>query len=180
MKNQIVVVEGKNDIVRLKQVFPTLNVVSVNGSAINEDVVNMLIEKSETHEIIICTDPDYPGVKIRHELENKIKDVSHLFIERKIAFSRNRKKIGLEHLNNKQIIELFGNIIKASPKSDSDVDISFLHEYKLIGEANSKEVRTNLSNKLNLGHVNGKTLLNRIKSFNISKEDIINALKEVN
>lgn len=178
MKNQIVVVEGKNDVTRLKQVFPNINVVSVNGSAINNDIVELLKDKQKTHEIIICTDPDYPGLKIRSSLEATLDEVSHVFIERKIAYSKNRKKIGLEHLTNKEIIQAFENVLKKSDESTSDVDLEFLYSVGLVGDSNSKELRNKLSTNLNLGHVNGKTLLNRITNFNVTREMIIESLSK--
>lgn len=176
MKEQIVVVEGKNDVIRLKQVFKDINVVSVNGSAIKEDIVEMLISKQDTHEIIICTDPDYPGLKIRHELETRLTNVSHVFLERHKSFSRNRKKIGLEHLSNADIIEAFNNVLKQTSKTMSDVDLEFLYDAKLVGHENSKANREKIAKELNLGYVNGKTLLSRIKIFNITKDDIRNVL----
>lgn len=177
MVKQIFVVEGKNDVIRLKQVFPTIMIVSVNGSAINDDIVQMLISKKDEYEIVVCTDPDYPGLRIRSELEEKIGKISHVFLDRHKSYSKNKKKIGLEHLSNYEIRKAFSQIIKSVDESTSDVDLDFLYEHKLVGNQDSKKIREDLSLKMNLGYVNGKTLLNRIRSFNIMKEDIVNNLK---
>lgn len=176
MSKQIIVVEGKNDVTRLKQVFPNINVVSVNGSAIDPKIVLMLKEKQSTHEIILCTDPDYPGLKIRSALEAELGTVSHVFIERKIAFSKNKKKIGLEHLNNNEIRDAFSNILKKQEENTNDINLEFLVNVGLIGNDNSKYLRNEVSKILNIGHVNGKTLLSRINNFNIDKDKIIETI----
>ena len=58
----------------------------------------------------------------------------------------------------------------------SDVDLEFLYDAKLVGHENSKANREKIAKELNLGYVNGKTLLSRIKIFNITKDDIRNVL----
>ncbi|VEU79721.1 ribonuclease M5 [Haploplasma axanthum] len=176
MKKQIYVVEGKNDVTRLKQVFPFINVVSVGGSAIDDKIIDMLIEKKDTYDIILCMDPDYPGEKIRKTISSKLGIVSHVFLEREISYSKNKKKIGLEHLSDDDIKEVFKNIIQETKNNDSDITMSFLYEVGLLGKKNSKLLRDDISKKLNIGHVNGKTLYNRLINFSISKEDIVKHL----
>ncbi|MDY0276611.1 MAG: ribonuclease M5 [Acholeplasma sp.] len=177
--NKIFVVEGRNDVTRLKQVFPNLNVVSVNGSAINDDVLEMLIDKSKNHEIVLCMDPDYPGEKIRKTIASKISNVSHIFIEKSVAYSKNKKKIGFEHLSDEEIKKSLENIVKQNTQWESDLTMDFLYEKKLIGHINSRELRNKVSKKLKIGHVNGKTMLNRLKKFNISIKDLAKVLDEL-
>lgn len=177
MKPQIFVVEGRNDVTRLKHVFPDLNVVSVNGSAINEDIINLLKNKVNTHEIVLCMDPDYPGEKIRKTISMELKNVSHIFIDKNIAYSKNKKKIGLEHLNNDEIKKLLKNIVVEKQVSfDNSITLDFLYNNELIGHINSNKKRNELAKKLNIGYVNGKTLLKRLKQFNISQEEVLNNL----
>lgn len=175
---QIFVVEGKNDVSRLKQVFPNINVVSVGGSSINEDVVIYLKSLEKTHEIILCLDPDYPGLRIRSELEQKFNKVSHIFLERSKSFSKNRKKIGLEHLSNEEIINVFNNIYRVKETTGSLV-LADMYDFGLVGEDHSKELREYLSKKMNLGHANAKTMLKRLNERNIQYKEILEVLKEI-
>lgn len=172
---QIFVVEGRNDQIKLNQVYPDLIVVSVNGSEVDKKVLDFLISKQNEYEIVLIMDPDYPGLKIRDELESKLKNVSHVFLERNKSFSKNKKKIGFEHLSNEEIIKVLNNIVKPNYLT-SDVDLNFLYEHHLIGHKNSKEIRNDLAKKLNIGYVNGKTLLKRLNQFNINKSDILKHL----
>lgn len=174
---QIFVVEGKNDVSRLKQVFPNINAVSVGGSSINVETITYLKSLEKTHEIILCLDPDYPGLKIRSELEQTFQVVSHIFLDRKKSFSKNGKKIGLEHLSNQEIIKVFSNVYR---KTDvlGNLTLSDLYSLGLVGEYSSKELRDYLSKELNLGYANAKTMLRRLNERNIDFKTIKEVIKK--
>src|SRR5690554_5558703 len=171
MKSQIFVVEGKNDIAKLKRLYPNINVVGVNGSETNEDTINYLKTINKTHEIILCMDPDYPGKQIRTKLENELENVSHIFFNPKTAKSRNNKKIGLEHIDDDILKLEINNIIKFS-NINNNLQYNDLFELELIGHNNSKEKRLKLTNYLKIDNCNGKRLLNRLNSLGITKDQL--------
>lgn len=178
MKDQIFVVEGKNDVNKLKSIFKDINVISVGGSEVNKDVVNYLKQLKSTHEIIIITDPDYPGKKIRDYLESEIKDVKHIFLERHYSKSKNKKKIGLEHVSKEIIKEKLEEIISFNQNEDLLTNEDLINN-KLIGFENSKNLRYKLTTFLKIDNCNGKRLLKRLNSLNINKEklkEIVNTL----
>lgn len=176
--DQIYVVEGRNDITRLKQLYPNINIVSVNGSAINADIVDMLRAKVATHEIILCMDPDYAGERIRTHLSKELKEVTHIFIKKADAHNYNHTKIGFEHVTDEVLEMAFSKHMKANENSNSDITMNFLYELGLVCSVNSKRLRRQLSDTMNLGHVNGKTLLNRLNSFGITKAEVIVAIEK--
>ncbi|MCD4827654.1 MAG: ribonuclease M5 [Acholeplasmataceae bacterium] len=177
MRPKVFVVEGRNDFSRLKQLYPDIFILTTNGSAILDSTLDALIELDKTHDIILFLDPDYAGERIRKILSKKLKNIFHAFIEQDKAYSKNRKKIGVEHAK-KEDIELALNHIKMTHEiSHSDIDMHFLYESKLIGQKDSKKLRVYLSNELHLGHVNGKTLLDRLIQFNINKKQVLEVLK---
>ena len=49
----------------------------------------------------------------------------------------------------------------------------------LIGEADSKERRERLGNLLAIGYGNGKTFLKKLNSFDITKEEFYDKVKEL-
>lgn len=171
MKRQIYVVEGKNDVAKLKQVFSDINAVSINGSEIDLEVIKYLETLKDTHEIILVLDPDYMGLQIRKSLEQHFPKAKHIFVERKSAFSKNRKKIGLEHLSVDAIKLLFKNIYTKNEYLNN-IKLSDLYELKLIGYENSKNLRKQITDYFNLGYCNGKTLLKRLNESNIKIADI--------
>ena len=146
MKDKVYVVEGIHDEDKLKSVYKDIKTVSVNGSAINEDSINLLKQLSKNHEIVLVLDPDYPGTKIRNELERILGNVTHVFFDKKCAISENGKKIGIEHVEDeiikKTLLFEISNISK-----ESNLTSSFLFSLGVIGNKFSKEKRKILTDR---------------------------------
>jgi len=176
-KPKVYVVEGRNDATRLKQVFKDIKVLSVNGSSVDKDVLKLLERIKNEYEIVLVTDPDYPGEKIRKTISNKIGNVSHIFVEQKQARNKNNTKIGIEHMSDEDLINTFKYKIKNNTIK-SDITIDTLYKQQLIGHTNSKAKRKHLSDKLNIGHVNGKTLLERLNMIGLSKKELISLMND--
>ncbi len=178
MRSQVFVVEGRNDASKLKQIFPNIQVIITNGSAINLDAIQMLEKLDQSHDIILFLDPDHAGERIRRILGNRFKNVFHVFIEQDVSYSKNKKKIGVEHASEEEIKKALSKMQLQQEAHKSDITFAFLHEVKLIGFPNSREKREILSRKLNLGHVNGKSLYQRLILFGIQKNQILEVLSE--
>lgn len=176
MRPKIFVVEGKNDASRLYQILGDVEVVTTNGSEISEETVDLLKELDQTHDMILFLDPDYPGDRIRSKLEKELVHVAHAHILKKDAISKNHKKVGIEHADQKIILEALSHIQYEKQDIKSDVDTSFLYDVGLIGQTYSKKLRDDLSKYMHLGHVNGKTLLHRLKMFGYQQKDVIEVL----
>ncbi len=177
MRPKVFVVEGRNDASRLKQIYPDITIITTNGSAINPDSVEVLKELDHTHDIVLFLDPDHAGERIRRLLGKSLTHVYHAFLAQEVAHSKNGKKIGVEHASTEDIMLALKDMQNVHFDSTSDVTHSFLHDMKLTGNLDSKKLRANLSSVLKIGHVNGKTLYQRLKLFNISKERIVEVLK---
>jgi ribonuclease M5 len=178
MRPKVIVVEGKNDAFKISTIFPEIKVVTTNGSAIDFDAVNLLKKLDETHDIILLTDPDHAGERIRRLLSKSLKHVYHVFIDRDVAISSNGKKVGIEHASEADIRRSLENIKMVSKMSTSDVTHAFLHDRGLTGSKHSQFLRDILSNRLGIGKTNGKSLYQRLHMFDITQEQITEVLSE--
>jgi len=178
MRPQVIVVEGKNDAFRIKSLFKDVLVITTNGSAINIDQLNIIKKLDQTHDIVLFLDPDHAGDRIRRILSKHIKHVYHAFVLQEKAISKTKKKIGVEHIDDETLIESLKMIRKVNLEIKSDMTYDFLFQMGLLGTPFSKEKRKELSNKLNLGSPNGKTLYHRLRMFNINKTDVLEVLSE--
>ena len=61
---EIIVVEGKDDTRRLREVVDADTIETI-GSAINEEILMQIEHAQETRGVIVFTDPDFSGEKIR-------------------------------------------------------------------------------------------------------------------
>ena len=171
MKDKIYVVEGIHDEDKLKSIFKDIKTISVNGSEVSQDSIDLLNKLSKTHEIVLVLDPDHPGAKIRNFLEAELSNVKHVFFDKNDCISKNGKKVGIEHASNEVIKDRLkyeiSNII-----SDSDITYDFLYQMKLIGNDNSKALREKVSKHFHIGITNSKTLLKRLMWLGIKTEEL--------
>ncbi len=178
MRPQVIVVEGKNDAFKISSIFPEIKVVTTNGSAIDRDAVDLLKKLDATHDIILFTDPDHAGERIRRLLSKSLIHVHHVFLNRDLAVSTNGKKVGIEHATEEDIRRSLSNIKMVSKTSESDVTHAFLHDVGLTGAPHSQALRDILSQALKIGRTNGKSLYQRLHMFDIKQETIIEVLRE--
>ncbi len=169
----ILVVEGIHDYNKLKEIFKGL-IITTNGSQISKETLNLLKEYGKDNRVIIFTDPDYPGERIRNKIKEVCPNSIHVFINKRKCISKNNKKVGVEHANIKDIKEALADL-HLSTNNFNYWNLSKLIELDLSSGLQAKERRKYLADKLNIGNPNTKTLINRLNSFNIS----IDKVKEI-
>ena len=60
--NEFIVVEGRDDTERVKTAVEC-DTIETNGSAINQDTLNVIRHAQETRGVIVLTDPDFQVIK---------------------------------------------------------------------------------------------------------------------
>jgi ribonuclease M5 len=172
---KIFVFEGKHDVSRFRQVNQVDEAVYVNGASINSEVTNYLIARSKDTQIVIITDPDSAGNRIRRILSNTISNCVHIYLP--LELSRYKKKIGFEHLPISYIEEILKQEIQEE-NIKGNLTTSDLWDMGLIG-ANSLKKRKYLHSVYNFYSTSTSTLLNRLNILQITKEELENTLKEM-
>lgn len=174
MIKEIIVVEGKDDIAAVKNALDA-EVVATGGFGYNEKFVQSLKTLAESKGIIILTDPDYAGEKIRKDLSNNIKNCKHAFLPQGKALKKG--DIGVENATKEDIIQA---IKKARPviiEKRVEFTKEDLVQLGLNGGPNSKRKREQLGNYLGIGYCNSKQFLNRLNNFGITREELIEAME---
>ena len=175
---EIIVVEGRDDITAIKRVVDA-HIIALNGfSALSKKTINKMVELSQNNDLILFTDPDFAGKKIRDTLKRYIPNIKHAFVSQKDATKNNN--IGVENANDEAILEALKNVITANQNIENRFDISDLIDNGLVSGSNAKERRIMLGNILKIGYYNAKQLLKALNSFNISREQFEEAVKKIN
>ena len=175
---EIIVVEGRDDITAIKRVVDA-HIIALNGfSALSKKTINKMVELSQNNDLILFTDPDFAGKKIRDTLKRYIPNIKHAFVSRKNA-TRN-DNIGVENANDEAILDALKNVITANQDIENRFDISDLIDNGLVSGSNAKERRIMLGDLLKIGYYNAKQLLKALNSFNISREQFEEAVKKIN
>ena len=168
MKNKIdgiLVVEGKSDVGYLSSFIDALFFIT-NGSDINEEKLDFLSRASKVNNIIILTDPDGAGERIRNIIKSKINGV---FVAN---ISKNSRKTYVKHgvaeAEKEEILEVLKNFI-----TDKEV---FKEKYDLVSlislSENPEEKREQIINKYRLIKGNNNYLENQLRILRISKEEL--------
>lgn len=177
MIKEIIIVEGKDDITKVKQALDA-DVIATGGIHISKPKMDEIVEITKTRGAIILTDPDSPGETIRRKLKENLKcPIKDAYINQRDGVKNG--DVGIENASAdviRKAIELANPIVQTQEKI---YDSKFLFEHGFTGLDNSKYLREKVSEKLGIGKPNAKEFINRLNSFAIEEEKILQAIKEV-
>lgn len=169
MVNEIIIVEGKTDSQKLKKIFgKNLITIETNGLGFDDKKINLIKELSKNNKIIIFTDPDGPGKKIRETLiQNLDTDVYNAFILKE-DIDKNSKKIGIAEANEVAIKKALNNLITYNKNNDSISWSEYLNNDFYLKLNRKKIVKFyNLSEELS-----SKSLFKWLNWMNLKVNDI--------
>lgn len=175
---EIIVVEGKDDTVAIKRAVDA-DTIETNGSAINQEIIDRIKHAQQIRGVIIFTDPDYPGERIRKIVSNAVPGCKHAFLPKSAAIAKSGKGLGVEHATPAAIRKALEEVKQEIEEFDSEIVFDDLVDAGLIGGEKAKERREKLGLLLNIGYTNGKQLYKRLQMFQVSKKNFGRAISEV-
>ena len=179
--DKIVVVEGRDDTANLKR-FYEVDTYETGGSAIDENDLERLKKLHEKRGIIVFTDPDFQGERIRKIIMHAIPTAQHAFIQRNEGQPKSKSKgrsLGVEHADFEALEAAFAGLETSSALTEnlSCLTKADLAKFGLILAADSRKRREFLGQELIIGYANGKQLEKRLNMFGISLEKIAEVMK---
>ena len=90
---EVLVVEGKDDTANLRRFLRRGHLRNTRGSAINDDDLERIEKLNDLRGVIVFTDPDYNGERIRKIIMNAIPNVKHAFLNRDEAVQNQKVKV---------------------------------------------------------------------------------------
>ncbi|WP_077329929.1 ribonuclease M5 [Virgibacillus siamensis] len=177
---EIIVVEGRDDTAKIHQAVDA-DTIETNGSAVNDTILNQIRHASRKRGVIIFTDPDYPGERIRHIVDQAVPGCKHAFLKRDDARAKHtaNKSLGIEHASVTAIQQALIDVYELKEDETIDITKEDLLHYGLIGSPNAAARRDKLCALLQIGHANGKQLLKRLSMFQITKEQFQETANQV-
>lgn len=173
---EIIVVEGKDDISAVKSAVDA-EVIATSGLGLNPKILSMIRSAAEKQGVIVLTDPDFPGNKIRQMLDSEIKNLKHAHISKERA--KKNDNIGVENATPDVIIDALINA-KAITENTSDIfSEKDLYNNSLTGTSNASQRRRLLAESLNIGFCSAKQLLKRLNHYSITRDEFEKVLKKV-
>jgi len=176
---EIIVVEGKDDTTAIKRAVGA-DTIETNGSAISDETLRRIAHAQKKRGVIVFTDPDYPGRRIRAIIEEHVPEVKHAFLAKEKTIAKNGKGLGIEHASDEDIRAALNNVYSVATEALEElITIEDLIFAKLIGHPKSKDRRNRLGEILNIGMTNGKQLHKRLIMFQISIEQFAEAIRQL-
>ena len=176
MIKETIVVEGKDDIANVKRAVDC-EIISTNGLAFGKDLIGRLEKINDRTGIIILTDPDHAGKKIREKIARHIPDAKHAYIDRKLAIKKG--DLGVENADPEVIIDALNNAkAETVEKRDEFVMADLVNNGLSVGKG-AKENREKLANIFGIGYYNSEQLLSKLNSFGISREEFEKAVEKL-
>ena len=174
--NAVIVVEGKSDVQFLEN-FLDAEFVVTNGSEVSRETIEYLFSLSKIKKVIVLTDPDFPGKRIRDILDKNIPNLYHAFVDKKECIKKN--KVGVAESTKEHIISALSNLLENKENKYGNLTMTDLYELGLCGKSDSNFLRTQIMQELHIGYGNAKTLLKRLNSLNIRYDNLQDIVKKV-
>lgn len=175
---EIIVVEGKDDTTAIKRAVDA-DTIETNGSAINMETIEKIKLAQETRGVIVLTDPDFPGQKIRQTITEHVPQCKHAFIQKGEALHKYGKGVGVEHASPATIQQALKDAHRMTEDVHEEISQEDLLIARLIGGVGSRERREKLGKILRIGYTNGKQLHKRLMMFQIKKVDFLAAVNVI-
>ncbi|MDQ0247608.1 ribonuclease M5 [Bacillus fengqiuensis] len=175
---EIIVVEGRDDTTAIQRAV-NADTIETNGSAVNEETIGKVKLAQEKRGVIIFTDPDYPGEKIRKTIAERVPGCKHAFLPKEEAKAKNGKKVGVEHASSESIRAALEHVKQEWIEGEGEISKQDLIDAGLIGGPGASERREKMGRILKIGYTNGKQLHKRLQMFQVSKKAFIEALQNI-
>ncbi len=162
---ELLVVEGKHDEARLKKLFDC-DVLTTNGLGFGEDTLEIIRQASENRGVIVLTDPDHPGQKIRDAIIQKAPKCRHAFIERKDAIGK--RNVGVEYCDEGKLMKALESVVTFG-EGHREITAA---QYESLGLSGDRAKREYVSSQLHLGKCNNKRLRKYLSMLDIDLETV--------
>lgn len=176
MIKEVIVVEGRDDAIAVKKAVDA-EIIITHGYGITEETMRRIGFAQERKGVILFTDPDHAGERIRKRISNRIKGCKHAFLPREEA-SKNGD-IGIENASPESIRIALEKVRTEEPSHKNAFEKSDLFENDLVGMEGSSDRRDKLGRLLGIGYANAKQFLSRLNNYGVTKEEFQKALEKI-
>lgn len=176
MIKEVIVVEGRADVAAVKRAVDAEMIV-LSGFGISAETFQRIKTAYERRGIIILTDPDFAGEKIRKRLSEKYPEAKHAFISKEDATKDG--DIGVENASPENILHALNNARCEIGQAEDLYTLADLQALGLSGFPEAAAKRDKLGGLLGIGYGNTKTFLKRMNHYGIRPEEIEKALESI-
>lgn len=173
---EAIIVEGRDDTTAIRRAVDAVTI-ETHGFGMPDHIWPVIEKAYQEKGIIVFTDPDYAGEKIRRKIVEKFPKCKQAFLPKGKALKKGN--VGVENAKPEDIIEALDKAHCTQTKNEELYTQEDLFTWGLIGMPDSKEKREKLGNLLSIGYGNSKTFLKKLNQFQIPREEFEEKIKEL-
>lgn len=177
MIKEVIVVEGRDDYLAVKRAVDA-EIIVTGGYALPRGTIERIKLAREKRGVIIFTDPDYAGEKIRRIISSRVKGCKHAFLP--VESATKDGDIGIENARPEDIIDALAKARAENIDKVQEFTIWDMIENNLLGTHEAGVRRDRLGRELGIGHGNGKQFLSRLNNYGITREEFNLAVSKIN
>ncbi|MBU5676480.1 ribonuclease M5 [Alkaliphilus sp. MSJ-5] len=176
MIREIIVVEGKDDVAAIKRATDA-EIITTGGFALQSHVIDRIKTAAKRRGVIIFTDPDFAGEKIRGIISSKVPGCKHAFLPKEQALKNG--DIGIENATPENIMLALKKARSESIERTNEFTQNDLLFNGLIGFDGAAYRRDELGKILGIGYGNAKQFLSRLNNYGVTREEFTEAMKKL-
>lgn len=176
MIKEIIVVEGRDDVSAVKRAMDAEMIIT-GGFGFGEKTIERIKTAANRRGVIIFTDPDFAGEKIRKTISSQVPGCKHAFLPKDQASKDG--DIGIENASPENIIAALKRARSESVEKVEEFTKNDLLYNGLIGFNGSAYRRDKLGKILGIGYGNAKQFLSRLNNYGVSRQEFEQAIEEL-
>lgn len=177
MIKEVLVVEGKQDVVAIRRAVDA-DCIITEGFGLQARRLDDIQKAYEKRGIIILTDPDSAGERIRRFLSERFPEAKHAFVPKEDATAND--DVGIEQASPEAIRTALGKVRTLEWTPNQAFSSANLLAAGLSGAENSAARRAKLGAILGIGYANAKTFLTRLNHYGVTEAEFARALETLN
>ena len=176
MIKEVLVVEGKMDVVAIDKAVEA-DCIITEGFNLKPQALDSIAKAYQKRGIIIMTDPDSAGERIRRFLTKRFPEAKHAFIPKEDATANN--DIGIEQASPEAIRTALAKVRTMDWEPTNNFTGADLLMAGISGSPAASEKRAKLGAVLGIGYANAKTFLQRLNHYGITRQEFQQAVAEL-
>ena len=166
---ETIVVEGKDDRSAVLKAVDA-NIICTCGYGLNDSIISLIKTAYKETGIIIFTDPDHAGRRIREKLTDLFPEAKQAYLTESQAYKSG--DIGIENAVPEDIASALESACAAHIDGSFGISINDLKDMGLAGSPNSAVKREEAGALLGIGYANTRTFLKRLNYMGISLQKL--------
>ena len=173
MLKEVLIVEGKMDTVAVRRALAA-DTIETGGFTLAPHTLRAIEAAYKKRGIIILTDPDGPGERIRRYLTQRFPNAGQAFIPKLQALANN--DVGVEQAQPQAILAALAKVRHSEYQPQAVFTMQDLFCHNLNGTPEAAARRDALGAELGIGYGNAKKFLERLNRYGVTRAEFAAAL----